>query len=308
MSALEEKLAGYLELRRALGWKLKRPAQMLTQFVAYVDERGEATVTIELAVAWATMPAGAEPSYWAHRLSSVRGFARYLHTIDPVNEVPPRDLLPYRSRRLAPYLYSDDEIAALMAAASRLRNVKLALTYRTIIGLLAATGTRVGEVLRLNLDDLHWEHRLLLIRDSKFGKSRLVPLESSTFAALGQYVRQRKLRYPVKGTPAVFLNSHGTRICHCNLSGTFHQLTKDVGLEPRSRLCRPRIHDMRHSFAIRTMLDWYRAGVDVQARLPLLSTYLGHVNPATTYWYLSAAPELLALAGERLEQHLEEDH
>ncbi|MCA1698909.1 MAG: tyrosine-type recombinase/integrase, partial [Actinobacteria bacterium] len=247
------------------------------------------------------------PSYWAYRLSSVRGFARYLHTLDPVNDVPPTDLLPYRSPRLAPYLYCDEEIAALMTAAGRLRNPKRALSYQTIIGLLATTGMRVGEALRLDLDDVHWEHRLLLIRNTKFGKSRLVPLAASTFAALGEYVQQRKRCYPVKGTAALFLSAYGTRVSHCSLSGTFHQLTHEIGLKPRSNLCRPRIHDLRHSFAIQTMLDWYRAGVDVQARLPLLSTYLGHVDPATTYWYLSAAPELLALAGERLERHLQED-
>jgi integrase/recombinase XerD len=307
MSALEDRLADYLALRRALGWKLESPGERLAKFVAYLDAREEQTVTIELAVAWATLPAGAAASYWADRLSTVRGFARYLHTLDPVNEVPPGDLLPHRSRRLAPYLYADEEIAALMAAAERLPNAKLALSYRTIIGLLAATGMRVGEALRLNLDDIHWEHRLLMIHESKFGRSRLVPLEASTFAALGEYERERKRRYPVKGTPALFLNSYGTRVCHCNLSGTFHRLTREIGLQPRSNLCRPRIHDLRHSFAIRTMLDWYRAGVDVQSKLPLLSNYLGHVNPATTYWYLSAAPELLALAGERLERHLEED-
>jgi integrase/recombinase XerD len=307
MTALGDRLSDYLALRRALGFKLRRPAQLLEQFVTYVDECGETTVTIKLAVDWAALPEGAAPSYRAYRLSSVRGFARYLHTVDPVNEVPPAHLLPYRSRRLAPYLYTDEQVSALMAAAGAMRNPKLALSYRTTIGLLAATGMRVGEALRLNLDDVYWQHRLVLIRDSKFGKSRLVPLEASTLAALGEYVRERKSRYPVKGTPALFLSSYGTRVCHCNLSGTFHQLTKDVGIKPRSNLCRPRIHDLRHSFAIRTMLDWYRSGVDVQARLPLLSTYLGHVNPESTYWYLSAAPELLALAGERLERHLEED-
>jgi integrase/recombinase XerD len=307
MTAIEDRLTDYLALRRALGFKLRRPAQLLEQFVAYLDARGEEIVTIKVAVEWATLPDGAAPSYWAYRLSSVRGFARYLHAVDPANEVPPADVLPCRSRRLAPYLYTDEQIMALMAAAGAMRNRRIALSYRTIIGLLAATGMRVGEALRLNLDDVHWQHRLLLIRDSKFGKSRLVPLEASTFGALGEYVRERKSRYPVKGTPAVFLSAYGTRVSHCNLSGRFHQLTKDVGIPPRSNLCRPRIHDLRHSFAIRTMLEWYRAGVDVQARLPLLSTYLGHVNPETTYWYLSAAPELLALAGERLERHLEED-
>ena len=133
------------------------------------------------------------------------------------------------------------------------------------------------------------------------------PQGLGAFAGYGEYVRYRKSGYAVTGTPALFLNSRGKRVCHCNLSGAFHQLTKDAGINPRSRLCRPRIHDLRHSFAIRTMLDWYRAGVDVEARLPLLSTVHGDVNPATTYHYLSAAPELLALAGERLERHLEED-
>jgi integrase/recombinase XerD len=307
MSALENKLADYLALRRALGYKLVRPSIHLKQFVAHLDELGEETVTIELALAWATLPAGGDPGYWAHRLSAVRGFARYLHTLDPVNEVPPPDVLRFSSRRLTPYLYSDEEIEALIAAAGRLRSQQLASTYRTMIGLLAATGMRVGEAIALNLSDLHWEHRLLLIREGKFGKARLVPLQRSTFAALGEYVRYRKSGYAVTGPPALFLNSRGKRVCHCNFSGAFHQLTKDAGINPRSRLCRPRIHDLRHSFAIRTMLDWYRAGVDVEARLPLLSTYMGHVNPATTYHYLSAAPELLALAGERLERHLEED-
>jgi integrase/recombinase XerD len=307
MTALHDKLTDYLALRRALGYKLARPSIHLKQFVCWMDELGEQTATVERALEWATLPVGGEPGYWADRLSAVRSFARYLHTLDPVNEVPPRDLLRHPSRRLTPYLYSDGEIDALMAAAGRLRTRQLACTYQTMIGVLAATGMRVGEAIALNLSDVHWEHRLLLIREGKFGKARLVPLHDSTFAALGAYVRERKQSYPITGTPALLLNSYGRRVCHCNLSGTFHQLTKDAGIKPRSRLCRPRIHDLRHSFVIRTLLDWYRAGVDVQARLPLLSNYLGHVNPATTYHYLSAAPELLALAGQRLERHLEEE-
>jgi integrase len=307
MTALQDRLDDYLALRRALGFKLVEPAFHLRRFVAYLEERGEEMLTMQRALEWATLPAGADPGYWAQRLSSVRGFARYLHTLDPANEVPPPDLLPHPGRRLTPYLYSDVEIEGLMAAASRLPSQRTALTYRTMIGLLAATGMRVGEAIALDVSDLHWEHRTLLIRQGKFGKDRLIPLHASAFAALGEYVRERRSGYPVTGTPALFLSPTGKRVCHCNLSGAFHQLTKDAGITPRSRLCRPRIHDLRHSFAIRTLLDWYRAGVDVQARLPLLSTYMGHVNPATTYHYLSAAPELLALAGERLERHLEEN-
>lgn len=304
MNALHDRLADYLALRRALGYKLARPSIHLRQFVLWMGEHGEQTVTTDRALEWARLPAGADRSYWADRLSAVRSFARYLHALDPVNEVPPPGLLRHPSRRLAPYLYSDQQIAALMAAAGRLRNPQLASTYQTMIGLLATTGMRVGEAIALNLSDVYWEQRLLLIREGKFGKARLVPLHASTFAALNGYMRERRIGYPVTGTLALFLNSYGRRVCHCNLSGTFHQLTTDAGIAPRSRLCRPRIHDLRHTFAIRTLLDWYRDGADVQARLPLLSTYLGHVSPATTYHYLSAAPELFALAGERLERHL----
>jgi len=166
-------------------------------------------------------------------------------------------------------------------------------------------GLRVGEAIGLDVGDLDLDHGLLVVRDTKFGKSRELPLERSTVAALACYLQRRKRLCPHPCTPALFLSARGTRVCRCNISGTFHRLTRTAGLKPRSRRCRPRLHDLRHGFAVRTMLDWYRADVDVQARLPLLSTYLGHVDPAATYWYLSAAPELLALAGQRLERHLE---
>lgn len=306
MSALERALADYLALRRSLGYELGRPALHMAEFVAYLDERGVDAVTTEHALRWAKLPAGADPNYWHYRLYSIRGFARYLHARDPVHEVPPDGLIARRSWRATPYLYSDDEIAALMAAAGRLPHPLRADTHRTMIGLLAVTGMRGCEAIALDLDDVDWARGLLVVRNGKFGKAREVAVHDSTLAALRRYLERRRRRLcPRPKTPALFLSGRGTRVCHCNLSGTFHQLTRAVGLKPRSASCRPRLHDLRHTFAVRTLLDWYRQGVDVEARMPLLSTYLGHAKPAATYWYLSAAPELLALAAGRLEHHLE---
>lgn len=206
--------------------------------------------------------------------------------------------------RATPYLYSDEEIWALMAAADGLRFPLRTLTYRTLIGLLAVTGLRVGEAIRLDRGDLDLVGGVLTVRGSKFGKSREVPLHASSVEALGAYLARRDEIHPGPMAPALFISLTGTRLLYCNVSWTFLQLVRRAGLAPRSASCRPRPHDLRHTFAVRTVLDWYRSGVDVQARLPRLSTYLGHVNPSATYWYLSAAPELLAFAGERLERHL----
>jgi integrase/recombinase XerD len=306
MTALERALSDYLTLRWRLGYKLGRPGQLLGQFVTYLDAVDAKTVTIERALEWATQPAGADPSWWAYRLDAVRGFAAYLHTLDPTVPELPRDLLPYRSRRATPYLYSDDELAALIAAAGDLPHPLRADTYKTMIALLAVTGLRIGEAIGLDVDDLDPERGVLVVREGKFSKTRQLPLHASTVAALADYLQRRQRLCPRPRSPALFLSGRGSRVCHCNISGTFHELTRVAGLVPRSARCRPRLHDVRHTFAVRTVLDWYRAGVDVQARMPLLSTYLGHVSPAATYWYLSAAPELLALAGQRLEQHLED--
>ena len=303
MKTLAESLADYLALRRSLGYKLERAAKLLAQFVGYLAAIGAETVTVEAALSWATQPRGADKSWWANRLSVVRGFARYLHTIDPATEVPAADLLPARSRRATPYLYSDNDIAALLAAAAALHSPLRVATYRTLIALLAVSGLRVGEAMRLDRSDLDLARGVLLVRDSKFGKSREVPLHPSTAAALHRYLGRADRPRPA-ATPALFISSAGTRLRYCNVQWTFARLVRRAGLAARSGSCRPRLHDLRHTFAVRAVLDGYTSGADVQARLPLLSTYLGHVDPAATYWYLSAAPELLALAGERLAQHL----
>ncbi|MDO8477073.1 MAG: tyrosine-type recombinase/integrase [Candidatus Rokubacteria bacterium] len=301
MSALRRDLDDYLVIRRALGFKLARAGLLLADFVAHLEANEADTITTDAALAWATRPPNGASNWWAQRLAVVRSFARHLHAIDPTHEVPPPGLLPGRSHRATPYLYSDRDIAALMAAARGLRAPLRAATFETLVGLLAVTGLRIGEALRLDRDDVDLVDGVLVIRLSKFGKSREVPLHPSTVDALAAYTRERDrlCRRPVDR--AFFVSTAGTRLLYCNAHLAWLDLVRRAGLQPRSATCRPRPHDLRHSFAVRTLLGWYPDGADVHARMPLLSTYLGHVHPGNTYWYLSAAPELLTLVVARLD-------
>jgi integrase len=225
--------------------------------------------------------------------------------MDPDAEVPPVHLLPAGNRRKAAYLYSDADIAALMASARDLRSPLRAATFETIVGLLAVTGLRPGEVIRLNDDDVDLDAGMLLVRLTKFDKTRQVPLHANTVAALRTYARRRDELCSRRAGPSFFVSTAGTRLLHCNLNSTWRDLVREAGLDQPSLSRRPRPHDARHTFAVKTVLGWYRDGLDVPARLPLLSTYLGHGDPAATYWYLAAAPELLALAGARLDASLD---
>lgn len=301
MSDLRVELDNYLAIRRSLGFKLRRPELLLGDFIRYLGANGSDTITTQGAFAWASLPAKASTDWWGQRLSVVRAFARHLHTIDPAHEVPPAGLLPARTHRATPYLYSDADIAALMAAARQFRSPLRAATFESLVGLLVVTGLRIGEALRLDRDDVDLVAGVLRVRDTKFGKSREVPLHPSTVEALAAYARSRDrlCRRPVH--PSFFVSTTGTRLMYCNAHLAWLELVRRGGLQPRSEKCRPRPHDIRHSFAVRTLLGWYRDGADVAALMPLLSTYLGHVHPANTYWYLSAAPELLSLVAARLD-------
>jgi integrase/recombinase XerD len=301
MSALHRSLDHYLSIRRGLGFKLAGEGRLLADFVRFADQAGVHTLTVELALAWATLPPDGSPLWLARRLRAVRGFARYLQTLDPSTEIPPAELLPARSVRATPYLYSDAEIVALMAAARQLAPPLRAATFDTLIGLLAVTGLRIGEAMRLDRADVDWSNRLLTVRDSKYGKSREVLLHQTTIDALRSYSERRDRLCPRPQAPSFFISTRGTRLVHSTIYPTFRSLLRQAGLAQRSSSCRPRVHDLRHSFAVSTLLGWYREGDDVPARMPLLSTFLGHVDPAATYWYLSATPELLTLAAKRLE-------
>lgn len=306
MNALRAALADYLNVRRALGSKLDRAEKLLGQFLSYLELHHVDVITIEHALAWASLP---QRSGWWHamRLSAVRRFAVYLRTIDGRTQVPPPGLIPHGKHRATPYLYSDTEIHALVQAATRLPTQIGAATYPVLIGLLAATGMRFGEVIALDVTDFDSDTAVLTVRDGKFGKRRLLPLHASTADALRHYLRQREqlLRDTNRvDSGALLISNAGTRLDHSRAQRTWRQLRTSAGLVPRSSNCRPRIHDLRHSFAVATLLDWYREDQDVPALLPKLSTYLGHADPKDTFWYLSAAPELLALAGQRLDTHL----
>jgi integrase/recombinase XerD len=311
-AGLREALVDYLALRRALGYRLARPAKLLNQFLDYLnttraDEDAE-VVTVTAALDWARLPAGGEGSnWWAYRLSVVRGFATYLHALNPAHEVPPAGMLPQRPQRAVPYLYSETGIAALLAVTGSLRSPLRRATFATLIGLLAVTGIRVGEAIALDRRDVDLTTGRLLVRHGKFDKARELALHPTTVAALRWYQRQRDQLAPPTGTSAFLVSATGTRLLYCNVHATFHRLVKLAGLTPHSGACRPRIHDLRHSFAVTSMLEAYAAGQDGQTRLSLLSTWLGHVHPHSTYWYLSASPELMAAAGQRLEAHLARD-
>jgi len=302
MSELAQSAEEYLAIRRALGFRLARHGRLLPSFVAFLEEAGASFISIDLALEWAKQPEGS-PTWWRERLSIVRGFARYLSAIDPRTQVPPPNLLASRgrmNRRAVPYLYSGADIAALMLAAHNLSPLQAA-TYETLIGLLAVTGMRIGELIRLDRDDLDDEHSLLVVRNTKFNKSRVVPLHETARDALHCYLRRRdELRPEVTGA-SLFISTTGTRLSYDVVQRIFARLCRQVGLKARSERCRPRLHDLRHSFAVTTLLEWYQVGANVPALLPSLSTMLGHNDPADTYWYLQAAPELLALAAARLD-------
>jgi len=301
MSPLRQHVADYLTLRRALGYQLEAHEPLLHEFVDDLEKAGTSTVTIAAALACAMKPQGVQPYRWKQRLTVIRGFAGYLHSMDPATEVPPSDLLAYRRRRPTPYLFGEEEIEGLVAVAGALAHPLRAATHRTLFGLLASTGMRGSEALRLDRDDVDLDAGMLDIHKTKYNKSRRLPLHPSTVAALADYVCERDRWLPVAIQPSFFVNTTGTRLQGRRVRELFTKLIDQLGLEPRNGSGRPRAHDLRHSFAVSTLLAWYRTDVDVAARMPLLSAYLGHVSPTSTYWYLQAVPELLAQAAGRLE-------
>lgn len=300
MIDLRQQVNEYLTIRRSLGFKLLQHGRLLNDFVSYLDNVGESVLTSQLALAWATRPTNVHPLWWKKRLSVICCFSRYLRTIDPSIEVPAQDLLAYRYQRPIPYLYSENEITDLIDAAGTLRPPLRAVTYKALFGLLAATGMRLGEAIRLDRADVDLNAGLILIRQTKFNKSRQLPLHPTTIAALKEYVKQRDQLGGKPRASSFFVSIRGTRLIDSVVHHVFRQLIACLGLKPRAGSNRPCIHGLRHTFAVATLRDWYRDGADVAGKLPLLSAYLGHVDPVSTYWYLQEDPELLALAAQRI--------
>jgi len=297
----------YLTMRRSLGFKLRDMGYSLRHFVSFMEQQRASIITTELALRWAQQPQDVQPAQWAARLSFVRSFARYWSATDPRTEIPPTGLLPYRTKRATPYIYSNDEIQQILKAA---RNLPPSTglrpwTYYSLFGLMAVTGMRISEVLRLDHADVDLKQGLLTVRLTKFSKSRLIPLHPSTVKKLKRYLHRRDELYPRPLTARFFLSNQGTPLTDCMVRWTFVKLSRQIGLRKVGDSLGPRLHDLRHRFAVTTLLHWYRTGVDVEQRLPVLSTYLGHAHVTDTYWYLSAIPELLALTKDRLEKRWE---
>ncbi len=303
MSAFSDAVDAYLARRRGLGYQLTEHGRVLPQFAAFLEQHNASLITTALALEFATQPAEASVVWWHQRLAIVRGFARYLQAFDARHEIPPVNLLPATFRRARPYLFSEVEIEALLAAARSMRPPLRAASCEALIGLLAVSGMRVSEACGLDRTDVELTEGRLTVRHAKNGRSREIPLHPSTVTALDRYVRARDELCPHPKDPAAFfLSGWGGRPSRQMVGHWFDQLRRATGLDLETLGRRARLHDIRHAFVLRTLLGWYRDGVNIEAQLPLLSTVLGHVHPADTFWYFEGAPELLALACERLEQ------
>jgi integrase/recombinase XerD len=305
MNSLKQAVKEYLCTRRALGFKLRDAGRLLADFVAYMARKHASYITQPLALAWAKQPSRVQPAEWARRLSIVRTFARYRSATDPRTQVPPPGLLPYRPQRARPYLYTDREIRELLHAALRLpgNNELRPWTYYCLFGLLSVTGLRLGEARNLQLDDVDLDAAVLTVRGTKFGKSRLVPLHASTCKVLAAYIGRRERTWAARSVSSyLFLSNWGNRLDNGDIHRTFYALSRQIGLRGPTDSHGPRLHDMRHRFASRTLLRWYHSGEDAERRMPILSAYLGHVHCSDTYWYLNAMPELMREAMSRLEQ------
>jgi integrase len=309
MNTLRTAVREYLELRRDLGFKLREAGKGLIDFVTFLERHKASYITRDLALSWAQQPLNVHPAHWAQRLSFVRGFARYRSATDPRTQIPAQGLLPFQPKRARPYLYSNEEVRNLLRAALRMpcryESGKLRpWVYHCLFGLLSVSGIRLGEARNLELQDVDLKGAVLTIRGAKFGKTRLVPLHTSTCAVLVDYIARRARHWKGRAISSyLFISSTGNRLDGGDIHRTFYALSREIGLRGPSASRGPRLHDMRHRFATNTLVQWYRSGQDPERRLPLLSAYLGHVHVADTQWYLEASPELMREAMQRLQQH-----
>ena len=306
MSNLREGIADYLELRRSLGFKLKKDERLLLDFAQFMERRRATRITSKLALTWAQRPQSTDPNYLAGRLRAIRSFARYRIVADPRTEIPPTDLLPRQRSSFQPHIFSQEEMARLLAASlQRRRGAKPISRWSryAIVGLLSVTGIRVNEALNLDLKDVDLDHGVLTIRNAKFGKSRLVPVHATTCTALKLYLEQREAFLAGRDAIPFFVSPLGRRITHSTLGLSFRRLCRKLGL--RGDAAEPRLHDMRHSMAVEVLRRCYGTGADPERRLPALSTYLGHTHLNYTYWYLHQNPSLMTQAMTRLEHYWE---
>ena len=311
MNTISEAVVEYLQLRRSLGFKLIDEERMLRRFAEFMLKMQAPYITQQLALAWAQQPVNAKPVTHANRLCAVRAFARYRQAADPHTEIPAKKLLSANRQRPKPYLYSDQQLDALLQAARNMaycseRTALLPLTYYCLFGLLRVSGLRLGEVCNLNLRDLDVNAAVLTVRNAKHDRTRLVPLHESTSAMLADYVDQRHRHWSGHTvSDYLFVSSNGNRLHRNTVENTFRKLSCQIGLRELDAERGPRLHDIRHTFSVRTLENWYRQGDDPEKLLPILSTYLGHVRVCDTYWYLELSPGLMNEAMKRMQRRWE---
>jgi integrase len=298
VSTLRGHVADYLRLRRSLGYRLEREERLLGQFCSFAEAAGAATVTSRLAIDWARRPAGARPFHWGKRLGVIRRFATWLQVLDPAAEIPPPGVFPSQRARPAPYLWTDDQVRILLDGARAVPAPLLAASLETLFGLLAVSGMRIGEAVALRGDDVCLDTAVITVREAKHGRERLVPLHPTTAAALREYAAGRDRLCPRPRPATFFLSSTGTALDRSGVGKHFRKITTAAGI--RTAGCHPRMHDLRHAFAVTTLTRRVREGRGADASIALLSACLGHVSPSDTYWCLSASPELMELAALRL--------
>lgn len=303
--SLRHHLQEYLSIRRSLGYDLRTNERILRRFVEFVEAENAPYVTTALFLRWQDGFGHAGRQTWAARLTMVRLFAQWLHGFDPGHEAPPRNLIPSRNRRVRPHIYNDQQIAAIIEASAKLPSIygMRGLTCSTLFGLIAATGLRISEALNLDNDDVDLNAGVLRVRRGKNGRERLIPLAASVTTQLQSYAAERDRLLKLTPKP-FFVNCEGRRFGDCSARYNFALACQSIGLRAAQQYGRhgrgPRIHDLRHSFAAKTMIDWYRTGKDAAQEMIKLTTYLGHTNPENTYWYIEAVPELPELASDRV--------
>jgi len=311
MSALSKELDRYLAIRCNLGYSLATDERILRKFIDFAERENAEYVGTALFLQWQKAFGSANNQTWAHRLRTVRIFAQWLHCMDPKHEVPPQSLLPSRFRRPRPYIYSEDEIRRIVESAAELPSIHgiRSLTCSTLFGLIAVTGLRISEALSLDVGDVDLDTGVLTLRRGKLGKARLLPVSDCTKARLASYAKERDRLLGAPSEP-FFVADRGERLTDCGARYNFAAVCQSIGLRPSQKFHKhgrgPRIHDLRHTFAVRTLVNWYRTSKDPAREMIKLTTYLGHADPAHTYWYIEAVPELLDLASRRLETEVQQ--
>jgi len=310
MSALTAELDRYLAIRRSLGYDLRTSERILRKFTAFAERENAEYVSTALFLRWQNAFGHASRQTWAARLGMVRLFAQWLQCMNPKHEAPPQGLIPSRIKRTRPHIYTEDEIRRIVETAATLTSLHgiRPLTMSTLFGLIAVTGLRISEALSLDVADVDLDMGVLTLRRGKLGKTRLLPVSDSTTARLRAYASERD-RLSGASPKAFFISDHGGRVTDCIARYSFASVCQSLGLRSPQKFNRhgrgPRIHDLRHTFAVRTLLNWYRTGKDPAQEMIRLTTYMGHVKPAHTYWYIEAVPELLDLASRRVEREME---